>query len=367
VAILYKCVPLCPWFLAIPGASRASVVALILEIDVVALVGSAFVFVVQYATGDPAARVLPETTKRIRNVTGAIVRLGALLVSVVHFWAASDVAGPVFVKWTLRGFGVFWLINLIYGIVSVIRRTRKAGRKKTTFPEFNSVIGPDWVALLLALVFTVVALPAVWALVLYLRDIKSSSLSWVICLGAASQALVFLTVVLVLVFRIFYEGHRSAHLALERAVVVEGLSASEIKSRFIAQLLGAEVAVWLEGIRAGFEQADIRLRETVQSVSGRVPDVESVDKNYALERRGRAEELVRELQSAISEYSASYEKGLFQLGEYAKLPIASAEKSLLDNIVRDLETLGKRRKGSLSDIRDLHGRLRELANGDRDL
>lgn len=361
VAILYKCVPLLPWFLSIHGAFQASLVALLLEMDVVAFAGSAFVFVAHYAIGDPAARLLPEATKRARSVVMTIVRTMTLLLAALQLWTGIVFAGPVFVKWTLCGFGVLLLVNVVHGIVQEVRQTRKAGRKKTTFPEFGVSVGPDWVALVMAAVFSLLVVLPLRALWLHLRAVTNPSLGWVTCLSAASQTLVFMAVVLVLLFRIFYEGHRSAYLVLERSIVIENLSVAEIKSRFVTQLLGTEVAVWLEGIRSELERADAKLREAIQSVCRRVPDVEAVDESYPLERRGRAEELLRELESAVSECGASHEKGIFQLRGYLKLPIAISGEKLLESILRDLELSTAKTKESTSESRVMLERLRRLA------
>jgi len=87
----------------------------------------------------------------------------------------------------------------------------------------------------------------------------------------------------------------------------------------------------------GIKSADAKLKACAESVRGRLPDVESVEAQYALERKGRAKKLLEELQAAIAEHQSSFKQFQFQLLEYAKVSRSAEDEAMLKKMTADLQ------------------------------
>jgi len=67
-----------------------------------------------------------------------------------------------------------------------------------------------------------------------------------------------------------------------------------------------------------------------------LPEVESVNEQYSLERKGRANKLHEELQSAIGEHRSSLQKFQFQVFEYAKVASSPEDVEMLTTLAANL-------------------------------
>jgi len=217
-------------------------------------------------------------------------------------------------------------------------QTSQAAKKLgVSVPRFMAGIGQNAHALVLSAIMVVLGIVPLVALLTYLRHLNHSPIGWVSPLSAATHALVLCGVVAVLLFRVLYQARHAAFQNLERAIVVEDLAPIEIRLRFVTQLLGTSIADWMVGSIDGIKRADAKLRACAVSVRERLPDVESVDAQYALERKGRAKKLFDELQAAIAEHQSSFEQFKFQLREYGKVARSAEDEAMLKKMTTDLQ------------------------------
>jgi hypothetical protein len=141
----------------------------------------------------------------------------------------------------------------------------------------------------------------------------------------------------ILLFRVLSLSRHAAFQNLERAIVVENLSPVEIRSRFVTQLLGTSTADWVVEAIDGIKNSDTKLRGCAESVEARLSEIESIDAQYGLERKGRAKKLLDELSEALNEHKAVFQQFSFKLLEYAKVAGTAEEQAMMKKTIADLE------------------------------
>ena len=230
-AIVYKCVPQIPTFLSISGAAAAALVILLLEVDV--LIGSGVFVLILVSSCAPGApsRLVPEQSRRTTQLGVFVGRTLLVAVIVGHFAAPAFVAGVPFVRDVLVVFGSLWLWQLLAGIWRTFVIAREAKKHKVPVPEFSlsQTTTKMPLAAAIALVFMLVTVPPV-TLFLFLRYLGNVGVPWVIPLGAATDVLALIVVLLVLLYMGVSSLSRGIYLALESDVVLERLSPSEIRA-----------------------------------------------------------------------------------------------------------------------------------------
>jgi hypothetical protein len=340
VAIVYKAVPLIPHFLAVPGATNAAWTMFLLGIDAGLLTMLAFSGVVIYVTGGPEKRLIPDIAKRVRRVITAGLWAMMMALGGLHVWWWMRFNGQPLVKRVLMAFGIFWFLNAVAGMVKKYYKAAGARQKRTTLPEFYGFeLGYGRGALWFGALNLIVGIPASCALFVFVKGLSRAGADWVTPLGAAGYCVAFIAVVYVLYLRVISSGHRGALLALERAIVVEDLPVNEIRRRFEAQLLGTAVADWLKGIEEGVSREYASLKSELSGVVERAKSVEAVDPLYPLERRGRAEKLIKEHKAALSGHFSNLKGHMFQLREVLNIPGSPEEQEILTRIMSDCEKM----------------------------
>jgi hypothetical protein len=211
---------------------------------------------------------------------------------------------------------------------------RKAKKQHVLLPEFSGFeLGPDLGALLFAILMLLIGIPSLIGLLSYLRFLGQLTIGWVTPLGAATQSLAVGVIIWILFQRTMQLGQKNAYLALERAILVEKLSPSEIRTRFITQLLGTDVGDWLKTIEDGIAKANENLRKVTESINERFAEITAIDSQYRLERRGRAEKLVTEVAAAAAEHQSALQKCFFQMSEYTRFILTAEEQEMLKNML----------------------------------
>jgi hypothetical protein len=332
-AIIYKCVPLTPTFLATPGSVKAASVLFFLEVNAFVLLLTALVSLQYYSQAGTRRRLLPEGAKRVVSINAWVIIFVEMLVGIGQLWLGFRLTGPRFARWTLVGFGLFWVSNAVAGIVNRSRKKRRAKAQNIPVPQFSGLdVGPDLGAIRLCVVSLLTSLLALVGVLTYLRFLGELTIGWVTPLGAATQVLVLLSIIWVLFYRIVQSGQNDAYLSLERAILAENLTPSDIRTRFVTELLGDAVGDWMKAIGVAIAQANENLGKVTETIRERLPEIGAIDSQYGLERRGRAEKLLKELAAAMDQHRSAMEKSIFHMEEYRKLILSAEEQQLLQSI-----------------------------------
>jgi hypothetical protein len=360
-AIIYKGTPTLPLVLSSRAQLAETSVVFVLLFDFLMMLLLALAFAVLYVEGQREMRVQTELSKRAKNVLFLFGFVVLLAVTVMHIWLATKIAVGIAMRSTLVGLGGLWTTNILFPVAKWLRARWTARRLKAAVPAFDGVDVPMIARPIVGCVFLLVSIVPGWVLLRYLNVLSHSPTGMVLPLGTAGHLLALLVVCCILFGRVFIAApHRDAFAALEQAIVVEKLSPTDIRSRFVTQLLGPSAAEWLQRIADRAKAADELFSESVRRVHGRLPDVEGISADYLLERAGRANFLVDELSSAYDQHNAELDACLFQLEEYARFPMSPIERSTFNGILDERKVaIEQRRVHPLVD--DTLDRLRALA------
>jgi hypothetical protein len=339
VAIVYKAVPQLPQRLWIADAFRSTLLVLLLEIDAFTFFAMALTFLAYFSGGSAERRLLPKATERVQQVTFWAAVAGFIVLAILGLWLAIRYDSPPrWIRLTLAGCSVWWALNIGLALKKIFQTSQKARKLGVSVPRFiGSAVAPDISALITsALLFLLGLFPFV-ALAFSLKWLDHLPIGWLFPVSAATQALVLGAVVATLMYRVLRVSHQAAFQNLERAIVVEDLEPVEIKSRFVTQLLGTSTADWVVEAMDGIRSSDAKLRGCAESVRARMPEVESIDTQYALERKGRATKLIDELKESLSEHQVAVQRFSFKLVEYAKVAGTSEEQAMMNKTIADLQ------------------------------
>jgi hypothetical protein len=339
VAIVYKSVPQLSYVLSTSEVLKSALEILLLEINALIFFGIAIFLLVYFSAGKNDRRLVPTTHAPVQQILRWFGIVAFITLTVAGVWL-SIIFGvrPTWVRWVLAVSSVWWGLNISLALKKMFRTSQAAKKLGVPVPRFMGMaINSDSGVLTISAIHALLGLIPAAALFTYLRDLNRSQAGWVTPLSAATHALVLFGVVAVLLSRLFRSVHSSAFLNLERAILLENLTPVEIRSRFVTQLLGTSAGDWLTEIMNGIKSADAKLRACADSIRERLPNVESVEPQYALERKGRAKKLLDELVAAISEHRSTLQKYQFQLSEYVKVAGSKEETEILKRMAADLE------------------------------
>lgn len=297
--IVYRGVPEIPRLLSQAGAVRGTVVALILEIDVAFFLALGVVGLFYYCSGEAQARLLPECNRRAAEVTVWVGWACLLALAAGHFLVALLLGTLPFVRWVLIAFGALWLWDLIDAIRRRLKKERQARRHKLPAPSFTvSRFGPAAGPLIAVGMLPFAALSAA-SLITFLRSLHGPPTAWILPLAAGTEGLLLIVVLATLLFRGLSSTSRGVFLALERDVVLYGLKGSELKARYIRDVLGTSVADWLEELDQKRRQNMSEMRSLLNSLEPKAAEIESLDSSLHHERSGRARDFMGGYRSRI--------------------------------------------------------------------
>jgi hypothetical protein len=363
VVILYKTVPLLPRLFSLPGILSSTSAMVLLETDAVLHLGAAFFYLLYYSIGGTEKRLLPRTAQRPRNIifVASVVLMTAL--SFLHFLVSYKVSWAPSVRRCLFGFGIVWVANVGVAIGKRIKTAQKARKQKVPVPAFTGFeLGADFGALLMAAVVFVAGIVPFCFLFMFLRRLNQASADWVTPLSLASHFVVLCGVLLVLFARAISHAPRAAYEALERAIVIENLSADEIRFRFVDQVLGPRAADWLRNLMKPIQEAEDQLAAMTESAKRGMAEIEAIDSQFPLERKGRAKKLSDGLHAALEEHKSAVEAFLFQIHHYPTYDTSSEEIDFLKAIGTDWRgEKGEKAKALVTSARQLKAELDGIA------
>lgn len=359
-AIVYRCVQRLPDFLAIPRAMESGGVVFLLQLDASLYICFALFLVLYYMRGRPEGRVLPELQKRARWVQDWIVIMSMLAIVTAHFWVATKLSGPVFVRGTLVGIGLWWALNITAAITSRVRKILKAKKYRIPLPVFSATwIPPTGVSLVLAAVLFSFGVTGAVGLVSYVHHLGHSRVLSVVLLGGVSQVLGLSAILLFLIFRALHSLPRDIYVELERAILLENLSLDEIKKRFIQQALGASIADWLKDVEDAEKASEARLASLRESAQIRLEEIASSYSQYPHERKARARELLEEYEKGLADARLTQMGLLHQIRELSGLHKTRKEDEVMRNVLEQWKT---RIDQLMQSARELLTKLMALAN-----
>ncbi len=362
MAIIYKSVPQIPVFIATPGALKASLVVLILEIDAFFYSATVVWGLTYYCATGVRAHLLTEQSRRADQMTLWGSRMVLFAVTTVHFitpfWTTSS-----FVRWASVGLGIWWLLNLRSGIAKDLRKAREAKKHKLPVPAFDvAKIGPDLGAMLLAGVMAPVAGIAFAALLVFLHSLGAAPVPWVVALGAATQFLAVVVVLITLFLRGIKVVSRDIFLTLERDIILENLPATEIKTRFIREALGPSVGDWLETLNQKGRAALDGIVKLTDSVKPQLQEIERIDVRFPLERAGRAKKVLEEFDKGIAAHFDELKRIVFQLQQVSEASTSTWETGILTRMAEEWTAERDHFTGAASRAGEVRKSLSALAN-----
>jgi hypothetical protein len=329
-AIVYKSVPLIPWFLGMPGYLRASYTLFLLISNVLLTLMTVLIGLVRYL-GAPQRRLMTDRSRNQQFIFTYVLAFPLwFLLACAQLWVGFACSDSLFVRGSLIGFGLWWLINLSVGILKAAKKHWHARTKKLNLPKFSDVtFGTGKPSLRIAAIvfpFVLLSFSSVIAYILIMA--KRSSTMWVPPLSAAVQLWVILVIIVILLWRVVHAGENEAYLSLERAALVENLDSQEIKARFVTQLWGPEIGEWLRSMGPRLVEADSKLRQATTTAKQRLAEIELIDEKYAMERSGRAKEATEELNTQMSEHKSALEKCQLDLKEYVSVGAGASKDEI---------------------------------------
>jgi len=368
-AILYKSIPLVPTWLALPDSTQHTGTILFLEADSLIPAMVALVFVMAYCGHGSEGRVVPEQGKRIFWVFLAQCLLTLLVLASSQFCLAYGLSGQPFVRRILYFYGALWGLIAIMIVVSVSRQIREGQKFKFQVPFFSYSPTPKWpVALSGVLASLILATIPLFGFFAYMRRLAGAQMEWLIELSAATQALLLGIVGFVLLTRAWTQASMEIYLQLEREIVMNTLPLDEIKIRFVTQALGASVTEWFQDLNRKFIEHEGKFKEICEVTRERLTEVEGVELKYPLERKGRAQGLLKEFDAALNEQTTGIRAILRQVHQFTSTSRPShAEKTLIGSLVEDWDRRADNMLENAKVVRDIRLRLQTILNSEAPL
>ncbi len=361
-AIIYQCVPQIPAFLSIPGVAKTSVLILLLEIDTLFFVGCSIVFMIVYSGPNLTSRLLPEHNIRAARTRTSALRILVAGVAVAHFLVFRQVSNFRFVRGVLFAYGLLWFVNLAFGIWQDFKMAREAKKLGLPLPAFTVTKGSAVMATPVGalIVFVLGAIPLT-ALFLYVRSLARAGAPWVSLLGATADVLVVVAVLGTLFVLAVNSESRGIFLALERDIVLENFSPSEIRERFMRDIFGHSVGDWLETVFQKRRESIVRMIALTESMMPHVEEIEALDTNFPIERAGRAERLKAELDARSTVCAQELRGFVFQIQQLNTLSPGTLGQDILTRMMGQWTDETNQLTEAASSVGKLKRRLAVLA------
>jgi hypothetical protein len=249
-ATLYQFIQQIPRLLEVklPWYTVGTIVAL--EIDFLVHFGIFVYILYLYAKGSVERRIFPELKIRATRVIAIVIVLTKAFLVVLHGVLAEVGVLPSFVLWSMRLFGLYWLLDVGFSFRKYIRTYRMARRYGVKVPLTTlemERLGTGLGSVIGAFVLTPFFSFAGASLFVYIRQlIIVSPGTWIVSFNTATQLVVAFFLLFFVLGRTLYALSRNVYLELERDTVLENLPLEEIRRRFTLEVLGPRVSDWLK-------------------------------------------------------------------------------------------------------------------------
>lgn len=358
--IIYDAAARFPQFLSsAPDWTHLSQI-LLLQVNATYFAGLGIVYSLYYCIGETEGRVDPPLQRR----AGAITRLVSMWLSI------ALLLGNIYV--TLVGAGLFprlvcGVLALLLGGASVIAaRTYREKRRKEKehhldLPDFTLAHIPPSIAGALGVVFFVIALIAGAALLSFLMDLHTASVAWLGLVGASSRLLAIVMLASLLLYRLLRVASRGVFRELERDILLYDLGGADIRSRFIAEIIGPAFGEWFTDVVKRIEAEETRLKDLVVRMREGLAAVKAIEPKFMFERSGRAQTLLDDADSHMQSYRTAWKAFRAEMPDVTKIHVRKSQLLLIVDAMRQLGAYLERADKYVDEIKKLRDELRGLA------
>ncbi|HEV2196094.1 MAG TPA: hypothetical protein VGR55_10965 [Candidatus Acidoferrum sp.] len=346
IGLLYRFGPHIPGFVSEPGNVRAGIaIFALLEVAV----GSFFMSILGvelFCAGESEFRATPKSNEAVIPLVAATaVALAAAVITLEVWTAMSTFSGVKLTKYVLLGHAVWLVVNVVTPIVLYRRRSKKAKDVKNPVPRFDLFRLPRSASLPGAGLLLIWSVLGAVSLIRFLQTLPGFGIQ---ALKAASLSLIVMAIVGYMILRSIASAVQQKFFALERDIVLNNMTAAEIRERYLWDLSGPDMAQWLDESLVALERKEDRLQHELDSSQAKIKEISGISKDYLAERKERATQTTEKLRKALLECLYQYDVLTFQSDVFVQSYRTPEEN----------EALGKRLKG----LREKHDKFKVTAD-----
>jgi len=317
VAILYKVIPNVSVFLSLRANVKVSLVLFLFECDIAALFLGAYATLLNFYMGATRTMFHTEQAGRFQSISHFATLFTQLVLAIAHLAAArSSVLGQGKLRWLVSGLGIVWALNFWLLARKVGRKLWRARKLKIPAPWFQaSKINPKEGSLMVVALTLMLATVPVAGFFWYLSSLHREPGSILLPFAASGYAIAGSGIFIALFYKGLFTMTLISYENLERDVLLEKLSPSEIRTRFISQLMGWPAEDWLNEQTVTRKTANVALRDTVDSVATALDDLQQSDGKSPQALKDEIVRLLTRLGTARQQHLAVMQRHRFLVTE----------------------------------------------------
>jgi hypothetical protein len=357
VALIYRFGPHLPQFLTRIDTVKASITIFVLLVVGLTSFDMTVYAIGHYLAGGNEFRAVPKSSQTLIPFLYGFLSVVILGFVSLETWVAISSADR-FRKYVLLGHALFWVFTAILFLFRYGQAVRKARTLRNLLPHFD-LFRQSPRANLVAVVLPVtwIVLVAV-CLVRYAKILPGYGLQ---PFKAAIVAFIAIAIVAYLTGRNVANASRQKYFGLERDIVLNRMTSSEIRERYLRDLSGPDMAQWLDDALAKLEAKERELESEQERAEGRVKEIVAIDPGYRAERRERAKAASGGLDRAIDEYLSQCKVLTFQTEVFVSNYMTADEIKALRQRFEILKTRTATLAERLESARAVLINLKELA------
>jgi hypothetical protein len=359
--LLYSFVPRIPDLCARPGALDASLISTVLSGDLIFFFSAVYFAFLAYCQGNEPARALPATKGRAMGFLLWVTTLIGSAFGGFHWWLALTVSLPNrFVKYSIAGIGTWWFVAML-GWLAVFdwsTRRSRALKIRPLMPHSFGAIFTDSKQMLGTAVFCF--LQGLFSTTVLFTYLRKSKIRWLDSTATAAITLTVLAIVGILLLRGVQKTTSGGYESLQRDILLEKLSAKEIRARFIRDTLGGDVSAWLDELLSAAKSEDDRLRLVCVAVGKQLEEIKAINPSYQFERTSRASKAVAELEEPVREYRSRTDVLRRQLKQLIDANKAEQDQQALQQWLKDMRPKAEQAEDLLEFAERLLTELRQI-------
>ncbi len=302
LGLVYRFGPQAPQFLIDYDKASISATFFVFEAILFISVARIVIWLLAYCRGASEFRALTASHHAASRVVLGILTVIAIAFAYLAIRVArSNPSLSSFGKWFLYISAVSLVFDEAYPLFHYIRPPKKVGSLRSPrFPLFRDSPGFASANLLFSLIWTIAGSNLLMAYV------KTAPPYWMQCLKASWISLLFIVIVCFVFLRSISDSLTHKYFRLERDIVLNRLTPTEIRSRYLHDLSGPDMAQWLDDALTTLGEKDERLRSAQDSAQQKLAEIAKISAEYGAERRERAKsaaaDLTRTMEDCLSQY-----------------------------------------------------------------
>jgi hypothetical protein len=300
--LVYRFGPQAPQFLIDHDKVGLSAILFVFEAVLFISISRILLSLLAYCRGASEFRAQPASHDAASRVLFGIFTV----IAIAFAYLAIEVARSSpnlsrFGKWFLYIYAANLVLDGAYPLFHYIRPPKKAGSLRTPrFPLFRISPGIASTNVLLSLIWTIAGGKLLTAYV------KTAPPYWMQCLKASSICLLFIAIVCFAFLRSIINSPTHRYFRLERDIVLNRLTPTEIRSRYLHDLSGPDMVQWLDDALTTLGEKEERLQSAQDSAQQKLAEIAKISGEYGAERRERARaaaaDLTRTMEDCLSQH-----------------------------------------------------------------